>query len=362
MSQFAAGLSIVLALFFAANIGASGTAAAMGEPYGGGALRRARTALLLVAVFAFLGAAVGGGKVAQTIGVGLIDPDVVRPELVLVILSAACLTLFTANLIGIPLSTSEVTVGAVVGVGLAAGGLLTQRLPLIFLAWIVVPIWTFAITVAARRYVIPYVEAWLATFKNRHRVRQIIGFVLVATGCYQAFAAGMNNVANAVGPLLSAELVPLTTGLLMGGAGLSAGALFLGRRVLETNAKRITRLSLLDATAVAFTGGTLVLLASLWGIPVPLTQTTTVGIMGIGVAKRCETALNRPQVIQILRVWILSPIASLLLALGLTHVATGASTWSQVGTATLWIATSFALLALQANGPLRSSRRAPAKQ
>lgn len=357
MTDVASAIAIIVALFFAMNIGASGSAAAMGEPYGAGALRRPLSALLLVAVFVFLGAVIGGGPVAQTIGSGIINTSQVGPALVLVILSSACLTLFTANLLAIPLSTSEVTVGAVVGVGLALGGVVAKTLVLIVATWIALPIISFVFAIVARRYIIPYFEVRLATLKRRTLVRRVISLLLIGSGCYQAFAAGMNNVANAIGPLLSANLLDFSLAMLIGSAGVAVGALLLGRRVLETNAKKITRLSLLDGTMVSLTGGTLVVLASLAGVPVPLTQITTAGIIGIGHAKRDGTGLNRSQVIKILRVWAMSPFASLLLALGLANVVLNPATGAQIGMSILWIVASGVLLIAQARGLVRAPRR-----
>lgn len=362
MSDLTSIVAVVVALFFAVNIGASGTAAAMGEPYGGGALRRSRTALILVAVCALAGAIVGGGAVTKTIGTELIDASAMTPTLVVVTLAAACITLFSANLLGIPLSTSEVTVGAVVGVGIALGGVNTGRLSAVLTTWILLPLTAFLITAFARRCIIPYLEMKLATVKNRAAARLGICTVLVAAGCYQAFGAGMNNVANAVGPLVSADLVDLSPALLLGGVGMGLGALILGGRVLETNAKRITRLSLLDATAASLTGGTLIVLASLIGIPVPLTQITAAAIMGIGFAKRGESGVNRALVTKIVRVWAISPIASLLFATGVASAILDNSTWSQTVVSGAWIVASMLLLVTQAKGLVRMPQGSPAKE
>ena len=49
-------IALIIALFFAMNIGASGTAAAMGAAYGGGAVKNKLFAVTLVAVAALAGA------------------------------------------------------------------------------------------------------------------------------------------------------------------------------------------------------------------------------------------------------------------------------------------------------------------
>src|SRR5690606_33904345 len=91
--------------------------------------------------------------------------------------------------------------------------------------------------------------------------------LLIISGCLEAFAAGMNNVANAVGPLVGAGLISVSTGVIVGGIFVSIGAIILGGRVLETNGKKITQLSLLQGSAISATGGSLVIIASVFGFP-----------------------------------------------------------------------------------------------
>lgn len=62
--------------------------------------------------------------------------------------------------------------------------------------------------------------------------------ILLITGFFEAFSAGMNNVANAVGPLVAAHVLTVGEGTLYGGLFVALGALLLGRRVLETNGKK----------------------------------------------------------------------------------------------------------------------------
>ncbi|GAE30791.1 sulfate permease [Halalkalibacter hemicellulosilyticusJCM 9152] len=135
-------VAIVIACFFAMNIGASGTAAAMGPAYGSGAIPKKRVAMLLVGAFAFLGA-LSGGEVVRTIGSGIIPTSIVDVEVVIIILAAACLSLFIANLLGIPLSTSEVVVGAIVGAGIAYQALFFNSLLVIVSFWVIVPVVAF---------------------------------------------------------------------------------------------------------------------------------------------------------------------------------------------------------------------------
>lgn len=79
--------------------------------------------------------------------------------------------------------------------------------------------------------------------------------MLIVTGFLEAIAAGMNNVASAVGPLVGADVLNKSTGLITGGLFMAFGALLLGGRVLETNGKRISHLSLSDGVVISGTSG-----------------------------------------------------------------------------------------------------------
>lgn len=95
----------------------------------------------------------------------------------------------------------------------------------------------------------------------------------------------MNNVANAVGPLVASGVLSVGQGTLYGGIFVAIGAPLLGRRVLETNGKKITRYQTGEGILLSSTGAGLVIVSSIFGLPVPLTQITSSSIIGLGMAK-----------------------------------------------------------------------------
>ncbi len=311
--------AITIALFFAMNIGASGAAATMGLAYGSGAIKRKRIALLLAGIGAFLGALIGSGAVVKTIGEGIIPTHIFSVEVAVVILLASCLTLFLANFIGIPLSTSEVTIGAVVGVGVAFQALYVSSILFIVSFWLIVPITAFIMCFTFGKIIIIVEKKW-PQLKGRGKWKKGLAIVLVLTGFVEAFSAGMNNVANAIGPLVGAGLMDGSTGVWVGGFFVALGAFLLGGKVLETNGKKITSFSLLQGTAVSGTGGGLVIIASIFGVPVPLTQATTSGIIGIGCAENGFQLWQKDVIKKIIKVWIVSPVLSLVISFSLIHL------------------------------------------
>ncbi|KSU87401.1 sulfate permease [Bacillus sp. VT 712] len=307
-------IAFAIALFFAMNIGASGAAAAMGVSYGSGAIKHRKVALVICALGILLGAVIGGGEVVKTIGSGIIPESILTVELVIIILASATLSLFFANLIGIPLSTSEVTVGSVVGVGIAYQSVYIQKLLIVMSFWVIVPIISF---------VIAFVCGWLLKKKKtptQQKWKKPLAVLVIATGFFEAFSAGMNNVANAVGPLVGAGMISTSTGVIAGGLAVAVGALLLGDRVIETNGKKITDFTVGEGCIISGTGASLVTAASVFGLPVPLTQVTTSSIIGIGAAKSGFTSDQRQVIVQMLKVWVVSPVFSLVISYGLVKL------------------------------------------
>ena len=158
--------------------------------------------------------------------------EYITVKVVIIILISATSSLFFANLLGIPLSTSEVTVGAVVGVGIAYKVLFVNSLLVIISFWVIVPLVAFVIALVCGKFL------YKLQIRGLLKDHPILTVLLVLAGFFEAFSAGMNNVANAVGPLVGAGMMDVTTGIVLGGAFVAIGALLLGKRVLETNGKK----------------------------------------------------------------------------------------------------------------------------
>ena len=303
-------MAMIIGLFFAINIGGSGAAASMGIAYGSGVVKK-RLALLLCSLAVFLGAWLGGGEVVKTIGSGIVPASTFTVPLALIVLASAALSLFLANIFGIPLSTSEVAVGAVVGAGIVYQSVYVESLLWIMLFWLLAPVAAFNIAILASYFL---KSKWLGRVVSARKAVPILSVLVAFMGLFEAFSAGMNNVANAVGPLVGAGILSKGNGIFWGGLFVAIGVMLLGRRVLETNGKKITSLKLEEGCVISGTGASIVTIASIFGIPVPLTQITTSSIIGIGFAKQGKAVLKKDIVVQLLTVWLVSPVLSMVLS------------------------------------------------
>ena len=142
------GLAAVFGLFMAWGIGANDVANAMATSVGSKALT-IRQAILVAAVFEFLGAVLAGGAVTSTIRKGIVDTEPLTgsPELLIYGMLAALLAagswLLIASRKGWPVSTTHSIVGAIVGfaaVGIGVDAVQWGKVGTIVMSWVVSPL------------------------------------------------------------------------------------------------------------------------------------------------------------------------------------------------------------------------------
>lgn len=141
-------LAALFGLFMAWGIGANDVANAMATSVGSKALT-IRQAILVAAVFEFLGAVLAGGEVTSTIRKGIVDSSLLAgtPELLiygmLASLLAAATWLLVASRKGWPVSTTHSIVGAIVGfaaVGIGIDAVQWGQVGTIVMSWVVSPL------------------------------------------------------------------------------------------------------------------------------------------------------------------------------------------------------------------------------
>ena len=142
------GLAAAFGLFMAWGIGANDVANAMATSVGSKALT-IKQAILVAAVFEFLGAVLAGGAVTSTIRKGIVDADSLSgsPDLfiygMLAALLAAGTWLLIASRNGWPVSTTHSIVGAIVGfaaVGIGVEAVNWGKVGTIVMSWVISPL------------------------------------------------------------------------------------------------------------------------------------------------------------------------------------------------------------------------------
>lgn len=148
-------------------------------------------------------------------------------------------------------------------------------------------------------------------------VEKLFGILMMFTACAMAFAHGSNDVANAVGPLAAIVGVVSAGGevlqksampawiLLLGGAGIVAGLVTYGHKVIATVGNNITELTPSRGFAATLAAATTVVVASGTGLPISTTHTLVGAVLGVGIA-RGMAALNLRVVGTIFVSWVVT--------------------------------------------------------
>ena len=157
-------------------------------------------------------------------------------------------------------------------------------------------------------------------------VERVFGVLMVVTACAMAFAHGSNDVANAIGPVAAIigivqsggeiaqkSILPIWV-LMLGGAGIVAGLLMYGRRVMATIGNNITELTPSRGFAATLAAATTVVFASGTGLPISTTHTLVGAVLGVGLARGIG-ALNLNVVRTIFLSWIVTLPAGALMSI-----------------------------------------------
>ncbi|MES2137394.1 MAG: inorganic phosphate transporter [Pseudomonadota bacterium] len=234
-------------------------------------------------------------KVADTVGKGLIDKDVVTPAVVFGALVGAMFWNVVTWLKGIPSSSSHALVGGLVGAGVAAAGLghiqwsgLNKTLIAIVLSPVLGLILTMAIMLAT---------SWFGLRASaRGSERAFRGLHLVSAGAY-SLGHGLNDAQKTMGII---AVLLYSTGRLHGEfripnwvalscyVAIGLGTLTGGWRIIETMGTRITKLNQHQGFSASAGGSVMLFAASYFGIPVSTTHTITGCVIGAGAARRAS--------------------------------------------------------------------------
>lgn len=234
-------------------------------------------------------------KVAETIGQGLIDRDVVTPAVIFGALIGAMFWNVVTWMKGIPSSSSHALVGGLIGAGVAhAGieGIQWSGLNKTLIAIVLSPLLGMLLSM-----LIMLVTSWMAkgaTARGAERSFRVLH--LISSAAY-SLSHGLNDAQKTMGVI---TVLLYSTGYLSGEfevphwvaiscyIAIALGTLSGGWKIIETMGSRITKLSQHQGFSASTGGSIMVFTASLMGIPVSTTHTITGSIIGAGTARRAS--------------------------------------------------------------------------
>jgi inorganic phosphate transporter, PiT family len=279
-------------------------------------------AVIWAAFFNFIAFLFFGLHVAQTIGTGLITPEVIDWQVVFGALMGA----IAWNLItwwgGIPSSSSHALIGGFIGAGTAKAGIGAIVWPGVLktvgaIAWS--PLLGFALAL-----VLSLAVAWLFVRSTPLAVDQTFRVLQLGSAALYSIGHGGNDAQKTMGiiaGLLYAEgllgpdfHVPLWV-VLSCQAAMALGTYFGGWRIVRTMGSKITHLKPVQGFCAETSGAMTLFLATWLGVPVSTTHTIAGAIVGVGAARKVS-AVRWNIAGSIVMAWVITlPAAGLIGAL-----------------------------------------------
>jgi inorganic phosphate transporter, PiT family len=255
-------------------------------------------------------------RVADTIGKGIIDKDLVTPAVVFGALVGAMFWNVVTWLKGIPSSSSHALVGGLVGAGVAHAGMTGIQwggLNKTLIAIVLSP--TLGMILAM---FIMLVTSWLGVRATAAGAERTFRILHLCSSAMYSLGHGLNDAQKTMGII---AVLLYSTGNMQGEfhvphwvalscyVAIGLGTLCGGWKIIETMGTRITKLSQHQGFSASLGGSFMLFTASWMGIPVSTTHTITGCIIGAGAARRASAV--RWQVAgNVMTAWVITIPAS----------------------------------------------------
>ena len=279
-------------------------------------------AVTLAAVFNFLAFLVFPLKVANTIGKGIINPDIVTLDLIAAAVTAAIIWNLMTWWWGLPSSSSHTLVGGLVGAAIVSSGynsVIYAGVMKIVIFIVIAPVLGMIISFAISILVLHISRNSSPSGVDKHfRRLQLISASAFSLG------HGGNDAQKSMGiiwvALLASNQVtksdPIALWIVLScHAAIAFGTLFGGWRIVKTMGQRITKLRPFEGFCAETAGALTLFGATHFGIPVSTTHTITGAIIGAGATKGAS-AVKWGVTNKIFWAWILTiPVSAIIGAL-----------------------------------------------
>src|SRR3974390_785307 len=283
---------------------------------------RPHYAVIWAAFFNFVAFLIFGLHVADTVGRGIVEANIIDARLIFGALLGAITWQVITNRLGIPSSSSHALIGGLVGAGLAKAGFS-------------VVVWAGVLKTVAGIVLSPglgciaalflmLIVSWTFMRFMPHTVDRVFRRVQFVSASALALGHGGNDAQKTMGIIAvllysqgylgTSFYVPFWV-VIACQIALAFGTWAGGWRIVRTMGSKIPRLTPMQGFC-AETGGSITLFAATWlGVPVSTTHTITGSIVGVGAAKKVR-AVRWVVAQEIVTAWIITiPAAGLLAAI-----------------------------------------------
>lgn len=325
-------------LFLGWSLGANDAANVFGTAVGTRMVRFV-TAAAVCSIFVILGAVISGAGAAETLG-KLGSIDAIAGSFMAAL--AAAVTVYGMTRSGLPVSTSQAIVGAIIGWNLFSNAVTDFRvLTKILLTWVACPLLAGIIAVLLFQ-----LTKWILNKSSLHLLRldAYTRVALIGAGAFGAYSLGANNIANVMGVFVPVSpftdfalteqftLTSVQQLFLLGSIAIAVGVFTYSKRVMLTVGNDLMPMSPITAWVVVVSHSIVLFLFSSQGlehalaqaelptfplVPVSSSQAVIGAVIGLGLLRGGRN-VRWGMMLQIGTGWVVTPfLAAALCFVGL---------------------------------------------
>jgi inorganic phosphate transporter, PiT family len=252
-------------------------------------------AVLFAAFFNFAAYWFFGLKVAETVGKGIVDKDIINPQVIFGALMGAMFWNIVTWWKGIPSSSSHALVGGLLGAGITRAGMdavvwkgVTKTASAIILSPTIGLILSMTLIL---------ITSWIFMRATANRAESIFKKLHLVSAAAYSLGHGANDAQKTMGIItvllysqgkLGGEFHVPEWVVLSCYTAIALGTMSGGWKIIETMGTKITKLSHHQGFCASAGGSIMLFLATALGIPVSTTHTITGCVVGVGAARRAS--------------------------------------------------------------------------
>ncbi|MDP8567665.1 inorganic phosphate transporter [Methylophilus aquaticus] len=289
-----------------------------------------QAAVIWAAFFNFVAFLFFGLHVADTVGKGIIDPNIVNNTVVFGALFGAIAWNVITWWFGIPSSSSHALIGGLIGAGMAHSGtkgvILGSKLISTGIAIILSPLFGMLLAMMLSIGIL-----WVFQKSSPYKIESRFNKMQFISSSLFSLGHGANDAQKTMGII---TVLLFANGYLQGDfhvpfwvviacqLAMGLGTLFGGWRIVRTMGMGITRIRPTGGFSAQTSGSIALFLATSLGIPVSTTHTITGAIVGVGLSRRA-TAVRWGLASRIVWAWVLTIPCAAIMAAFAYHIGKG---------------------------------------
>lgn len=298
--------ALALSAMLCAVLGGNNFSTCLGASLGAGIIKLS-DAMLIASIGVLVGTLLEGYKLSNVLG-GQIIPTLSTCGLVVILLTGLSV-MAIVTLLRLPLSLSQVLVGAGWGLALANGArVATTYSATVVVSWLLSPVLGFCVSAIIESVVLKLgrrAKDVLALNRSYANLTLIAGF-------YAAYTLGANTLGLVVGLFSSSVGDRLSLSVALSAATI-IGILFLSKGTVRSVADNLVGLNPSTALSAQFGGAMSVHAFTQLGLPVSISQVVIGGMNGAASVKRVAIT-NKRIIQQVIAGWTVGPMAGAVLS------------------------------------------------